>query len=161
MVKEGLLKSDTRRGTWETRAAGRRVLANLIPRRNLEQMRLFDFAWPIAQTVSAQSESDGTLLQNASVRPRLHAVAGVGSAGLSKRIVRTPSAQSMPIVPRFPLSWSHYVKLLSVQKPEARAFYETEACLASFAAKDVLPYRGLGTGIRRVLADWPSVDLIR
>lgn len=32
--------------------------------------------------------------------------------------------------------------------------------LASFAAKGVLPYRGLGTGIRRALADWPAVDLI-
>jgi predicted nuclease of restriction endonuclease-like (RecB) superfamily len=27
----------------------------------------------------------------------------------------------------FPLSWSHYVRLLSVRTPEARAFYETEA----------------------------------
>ena len=26
----------------------------------------------------------------------------------------------------FPLSWSHYVRLMSVEKPHARAFYETE-----------------------------------
>jgi predicted nuclease of restriction endonuclease-like (RecB) superfamily len=32
-----------------------------------------------------------------------------------------------PLLPRFPLSWSHYVSLLSVRKPEARAFYEAEA----------------------------------
>jgi predicted nuclease of restriction endonuclease-like (RecB) superfamily len=94
-------------------------------RRNLEQMRLFYLAWPIAQTVSAQSESDGTLLQNASVRPRLHAAAKVGSAGSSMRILQTASAESAR--PRFPLSWSHYVRLLSVQDPEAREFYETEA----------------------------------
>jgi predicted nuclease of restriction endonuclease-like (RecB) superfamily len=30
-------------------------------------------------------------------------------------------------LPRFPLSWSHYVRLLSVEKPEARTFYEAEA----------------------------------
>lgn len=28
---------------------------------------------------------------------------------------------------KFPLPWSHYVKLLSVKAPEARTFYETEA----------------------------------
>ncbi len=27
----------------------------------------------------------------------------------------------------FPLSWSHYVRLLTVEKPEARRFYETES----------------------------------
>jgi hypothetical protein len=30
-------------------------------------------------------------------------------------------------LPRIPLSWSHYVRLLSANKPEARAFYETGA----------------------------------
>lgn len=32
--------------------------------------------------------------------------------------------------------------------------------LASFAFKGILPYRGLGTGIRRALADWPDVFFI-
>ena len=31
------------------------------------------------------------------------------------------------IARNFPLPWSHYVKLLAVQNPEARAFYETES----------------------------------
>jgi predicted nuclease of restriction endonuclease-like (RecB) superfamily len=31
------------------------------------------------------------------------------------------------LAPRFPLPWSHYVRLLSIANPEARAFYETEA----------------------------------
>jgi predicted nuclease of restriction endonuclease-like (RecB) superfamily len=39
------------------------------------------------------------------------------------QIRQTPSDQ----LTQFPLSWSHYVRLLSVNKPEGRAFYETEA----------------------------------
>lgn len=43
-------------------------------------------------------------------------------------ISQTPSAKSRPpSVPRFPLSWSHYVRLLSVEDSQARAFYEAEA----------------------------------
>ena len=32
--------------------------------------------------------------------------------------------------------------------------------LASFVAKGVLPYRGLGTGVRRALEAWPEVEFI-
>lgn len=32
--------------------------------------------------------------------------------------------------------------------------------LASFAFKGILPYRGLGTGIRRALADWPHITFL-
>jgi hypothetical protein len=47
-------------------------------------------------------------------------------------IFQTPSEKLSPqdqaaLVPAFPLSWSHYVRLLSVEKPDARAFYEAEA----------------------------------
>lgn len=56
-------------------------------KRNLEQMRRFYQTWPIAQTVSAQSDPSN----------------------------------------RFPLPWSHYVKLMSVKSAEARTFYETES----------------------------------
>lgn len=38
---------------------------------------------------------------------------------------QTASAESR--LGAFPLSWSHYVRLLSVEKPHARAFYEAEA----------------------------------
>ena len=42
-------------------------------------------------------------------------------------ISQTPSAKSQPApAPRFPLSWSHYVRLLSVENPAARVFYEAE-----------------------------------
>ena len=49
---------------------------------------------------------------------------------------------------------------LTVEKIRAGNSVIRNPVLASFAAKGILPYRGLGTGIRRALADWPDVDLI-
>lgn len=46
-------------------------------------------------------------------------------------ISQTASAKSVdasrPTQPRFPLPWSHYVRLLGVENAHARTFYETEA----------------------------------
>jgi predicted nuclease of restriction endonuclease-like (RecB) superfamily len=68
-------------------------------RRNLEQMRGFYLAWPKAQTASALSSSRS--------RPR--------------------APCKLPDPPAFALPWSHFVRLLSVQNVQARAFYEAEA----------------------------------
>jgi len=38
---------------------------------------------------------------------------------------------------RFPLPWSHYVRLLSVEKPEARAFYEAEALRGGWTVRQL------------------------
>jgi hypothetical protein len=57
---------------------------------------------------------------------------------LPERIFQTPSEKFAPapaingaplqnIAARFPLPWSHYVRLMSVKTSEARAFYEAEA----------------------------------
>jgi predicted nuclease of restriction endonuclease-like (RecB) superfamily len=37
----------------------------------------------------------------------------------------------------FPLSWSHYVRLLSVESPEARAFYETETLRGGWSVRQL------------------------
>ena len=42
-----------------------------------------------------------------------------------------------PVLPRFPLSWSHYVRLLSVEKPEARTFYEAEALRGGWTVRQL------------------------
>lgn len=72
-------------------------------RSNLFQMRQFYTYYPnILQTMSAKSDD---------------------------QIVQTLSGQ-LPvtkIVACFPLPWSHYVRLLSVENSDARAFYEAEA----------------------------------
>jgi hypothetical protein len=75
-------------------------------KRNLEQMRAFYLGWSIAQTPSAQFQA-----------PALPVPAAPGSA---RRRVASAESCSAP----FPLSWSHYVRLLSVGNPAARAFYE-------------------------------------
>lgn len=70
--------------------------------RNLYLMRRLYIAYPhILQTPSAKSGKSGLQVEGESL-----------FAELGKR---------------FPLSWSHYVRLMSVKKPEARAFYEAEA----------------------------------
>jgi predicted nuclease of restriction endonuclease-like (RecB) superfamily len=72
--------------------------------RNLEQMRAFYIGWPIPQAAPAKSlpspERDGN-----------------SQAAPSK-------SSSMHV--RFPLPWTHYVRLLAVRNGHARAFYETE-----------------------------------
>ncbi len=89
-------------------------------KRNLEQMRLFYLEWPIAQTLSAQSPSAG-LTNGLAVQDKSPAME------LSDQIAQTLSAKSTLVTSRFPLPWSHYVKLLAVDDPEARSFYEVEA----------------------------------
>jgi predicted nuclease of restriction endonuclease-like (RecB) superfamily len=85
--------------------------------RNLAQMRSFYLAWPqgkILQTPSAQSPllalSDGTPAQPSAIQ------------SLAKQ---------------FPLPWSAYVRLLSVKKPEARAFYEAEAQRSGWSVRQL------------------------
>jgi len=75
--------------------------------RNLAQMRAFYLAWPADQILQMSSAKSS-----------------------APQIVQMPSAQSLnlsALAQAFPLSWSAYVRLLSVKNPQARAFYETEA----------------------------------
>jgi predicted nuclease of restriction endonuclease-like (RecB) superfamily len=48
--------------------------------------------------------------------------------------IQTVSGQSLP-APLFPLSWSHYVRLLSVKSDEARKFYEEEALRGGWSVR--------------------------
>lgn len=54
-----------------------------------------------------------------------------------QNIVQTLSAQFdfREVAKHFPLSWSHYVKLLAVKKDEARAFYESEALRGGWSVR--------------------------
>lgn len=49
---------------------------------------------------------------------------------------------------------------LTVEKIRAGTSIQRNPILASFAAKGLLPYRGLGTGIRRAIKAWPHIQLI-
>lgn len=52
------------------------------------------------------------------------------SESLSPEIFQTLSG-------KFPLPWSHYIKLLSVKSPEARAFYEAEALRGGWSVRQL------------------------
>jgi predicted nuclease of restriction endonuclease-like (RecB) superfamily len=100
-------------------------------RANLQQMRLFYLGWEICQTPS------GELL----ARSKCQEI-GVGSAGVKcqtpsgkSRIMQTESAESQPGA--FPLAWSHYVRLISVENPQARGFYEAEAIRGGWSVRQL------------------------
>lgn len=85
---------------------------------NLEIMRRFYVAYlPVSISETASRKS---ALNKSETRSRK-------SAGL---ILPTPSEQ-------FPLPWSHYVRLLSVENEQARAFYETEALRGGWTVKQL------------------------
>jgi ATP-dependent DNA helicase RecG len=49
---------------------------------------------------------------------------------------------------------------LTIEKISAGNSIQRNPILASFAAKGLLPYRGLGTGVRRALQNWPNIRFI-
>jgi hypothetical protein len=86
--------------------------------RNLLAVREFYQAWSIPQTVSAESIELVPPLDS----PENPQPASALSPGLAR-----PSA--------FPLPWSHYVRLLSVNNQQARTFYETEALRGGWSVR--------------------------
>jgi predicted nuclease of restriction endonuclease-like (RecB) superfamily len=85
-------------------------------RRAVYQMRAFYQSYPpIVQSQTAQSSEGPTLA-----------------------IVQSPIAQlGSPAIPKFPLPWSHYVRLLSVENPQARKFYESESLRGGWTVKQL------------------------
>lgn len=53
-----------------------------------------------------------------------------------RSIVQTPSGLS-PITPAFPLSWSHYVRLLTVPEAKARNYYESESLRGGWSVREL------------------------
>lgn len=49
---------------------------------------------------------------------------------------------------------------LTIEKITAGNSNIRNPILASFVAKKLLPYRGLGSGIRRSLEEWPDIDFV-
>ncbi len=90
--------------------------------RNLEQMRTFYLGWPMPQTPSAKSLSAAAL----SDRPDISQTASAKSIDVA-----------LPVQPRFPLPWSHYVRLLAVKNPQAKAFYQTEALRGGWTSRQL------------------------
>jgi len=105
----------------------RRLAADLTSRfgkgfseRNLLAMREFFLAWSIPQTVSAESFELGQ----------------TGDTQENPQTVYAKSAGSGRPAP-FPLPWSHYVRLLSVNTRQARDFYEAEALRGGWSVRQL------------------------
>lgn len=88
--------------------------------RNLEQMRLFYLGWRIPQTLSAKSHPAET-----------HLGGGESSPDSSSELSRPAPAR------RFPLPWSHYVRLMTVKGEQARGFYEAEALRGGWSVRQL------------------------
>jgi predicted nuclease of restriction endonuclease-like (RecB) superfamily len=103
--------------------------------RNLYQMRGFYLGWDILQTPSAKFEARTKCLQPAgdSSAATIQTLSGESDAKGAL------SAEFRPelISGAFPLSWSHYVRLISVDKPEARSFYESEAIRGGWSVRQL------------------------
>lgn len=89
-------------------------------KRNLFQMRAFYVAYAdIVQTSSAQlnpaNKTETALISSMSSHLEIDHLAN-----------------------RFPLTWSHYVRLLRVTKPKARKFYETEALRGGWTVRQLI-----------------------
>lgn len=86
-------------------------------RQNLQRFRKFYLSYPpeqICSTVSSISEDSG-----------------------EQPICSTSSGKSLLSAKTFPLPWSHYVRLLTVDNPEARSFYETEALRGGWSVRQL------------------------
>lgn len=143
----------------ETRAEyGDEVLANLssdLTKKfgrgfsvdNLQFMRGFCLAYPpkaIYETLSRKS-LERQIFQAMSGKLALPEKCQTASGKTKRPIYETPSRISSvdlalyleALCHAFPLSWSHYVRLISVEKPEARKFYETESLRGGWSVRQL------------------------
>ena len=126
--------------------------------RNLWQMRAFFLGWEICQTPSGVFDAraiypssygvkDSEILQTLSAEFPSVDTDVKPSPSRRGREVQTPSASPPPqrvpnpdfstLLGAFPMSWSHYVRLMSVGKPHARAFYEAEAIRGGWSVRQL------------------------
>jgi predicted nuclease of restriction endonuclease-like (RecB) superfamily len=95
---------------------------------NLSQMRKFYQSWPTERIFQMPSEKSLSAVTT-----------GNGAVSAATEIYQTPSVESSPtdVSARFLLPWSHYVRLMSVKNPEARAFYEAETLRGGWSVRQL------------------------
>jgi predicted nuclease of restriction endonuclease-like (RecB) superfamily len=99
--------------------------------RNLRQMRAFYLGWKIRQTASAKFEA------RAVVPSRSSPATATTTTDVNISLSPVQPLNPLDIAAAFPLPWSHYVCLLSVQDPHARTFYETEALRGGWSVRQL------------------------
>lgn len=123
---------------------------------NLAHFRAFFLQWPIFQTVSGKSDPPSALnppalLQTPAAEPHPLFNDIINPISMSDAVMMRPGKMNRAIpqtvsgkllsrtmgLPRFPLPWSHYVRLMAVENPEARKFYEAEAIRAGWSVRQL------------------------
>ncbi|MDP3432879.1 MAG: PDDEXK nuclease domain-containing protein [Bacteroidota bacterium] len=96
-------------------------------KRNLEQMRQFFLTYSIAQKSSAQLQ----LIENEEIpiRPTIFAELQI--------IENNANEISETVSRKFILSWSHYLKLIRIENPDERSFYEIECAANNWSLKEL------------------------
>ena len=97
-------------------------------------MRLFYRTWPNPPTLSADSHGL-PISPTASAKSGGRSIPQTASAESAGAIVPAPGGKAE--LPRFPLSWSHYVRLLSVRSDAARRFYEAETLRGGWTVRQL------------------------
>jgi predicted nuclease of restriction endonuclease-like (RecB) superfamily len=106
-----------------------RKLGKGFSKSNVFLMKSFYLTYSdIFQTLSGISSGDAIIRQSLA-----------GNSYGTDNISQTPFAQSFlfEISNKFPLSWSQYVRLLSVKDEEARKFYESEALRSGWSVRQL------------------------
>lgn len=89
-------------------------------KRNLEQMRQLYLTYSIAQKSSAQLQSEDNQPDAITVQEHF-----------DQPILKADAKH----IPLFTLSWSHYLKLMRIENPEERRFYEIECAANNWSLK--------------------------
>lgn len=84
---------------------------------NLSQMKRFFLTWPDKKIFQTLSEK--------SLKP--HSLSNM----------RQSASTAIALADHFPLPWSAYVRLLTVKRPEARIFYESEALRSGWSVRQL------------------------
>lgn len=112
-------------------------------RPGLQRMRSFYLGWEIFQTPSGTFEArvkrpseDGTAAPEICSTP-LSKSASEDRRGLQILAPPSSSAERFALIGAFPLGWSHYIRLMSVTTPEARAFYQAEAIRGGWSVRQL------------------------
>lgn len=105
-------------------------------RRNIEQMRNFYLGWRVCST-------DSSTFEARAIFPEPEEKAQTPSAEFQTAVVHAKPPDLSALFGAFPLSWSHYTRLMSVEKPHARAFYESEAIRGGWSVRQLT--RQVGT----------------
>ena len=108
------------------------------------RMRAFYLGWDILPTASAKFEAWVRLPADMGGQGNIADTVGNIDEGsnFTDAVCAIAIAACSPALlwvrlPRFPAPWSHYVRLMSVEKPHARAFYEAEAIRGGWSVRQL------------------------